>query len=262
MCTEQIIEKKVEEEFTFFGAKKVASNIKTDLVDKLFSNVSDRYDIMNDLMSWGIHRIWKDQFSMLMDIPKAKLLDVAGGTCDIAERYYGFVERNGYKPDITVFDLNHDMLKIGSDKMLNKGLIGVNFVNGNAENLPFADGSFDYYSVSFGIRNFACIDKALKEAKRVLKKNGKFLCLEFSKPKNLLLSKLYDLYSKNVIPALGSTLVDRDSYEYLVESIKKFPSQEEFVEMVREAGFSNVAFRDLSGGIVAIHTGYNFKFSG
>ncbi len=252
----EFIRKKVKEDFTFFGTKKVAGNIKTDLVDKLFSNVSSRYDIMNDLMSGGIHRIWKDQFSMLMDKPKARLLDVAGGTCDITERYYSFAEKNGYKPEIVVCDLNHEMLKLGSDKMMNKGLIGINFINGNAESLPFADNSFDYYSVSFGIRNFTYIDKALKEAKRVLKKNGKFLCLEFSKPRNMLLNKVYDIYSRSVIPALGSTLVDKESYEYLVESIKKFPSQEEFMKMIKDAGFHDVAFRDLSGGIVAIHTGY------
>lgn len=247
---------KNQDNYTFFGARKVAQSVKTQLVDSLFSGVAGNYDLMNDLMSGGIHRLWKDDFCKLLDNPNAKLLDVAGGTCDITKRFFKFSKRSGSNPDITVFDLNIDMLSLGADKLTNEAILGVNFVNGSAENLPFADETFDYYTVSFGIRNFTDIMAALKEAKRVLKKGGKFLCLEFSKPENMILNKMYDVYSKFVIPNLGSAFGDREAYEYLVESIKKFPSQDEFAKMIKESGFLDVAYRNLSGGIVAIHTGY------
>lgn len=246
----------MEKDKVFFGAKKIAYEMKTSLVNSLFTNVASKYDLMNDLMSAGGHRLWKNRFCSLMDNPNAKILDVAGGTCDITKRFYKFCEENGAQPDITVCDLNIEMLKLGEEKLLNNGIYSVKFVNGAAEALPFADNSFDIYSVAFGIRNFTDIEKSLKEAKRVLKKGGKFMCLEFSKPQNPLLNKAYNIYSKFVIPNLGKAIIDKESYQYLVESIEQFPPQEEFAEIIEDSGFKDAGYQNLSDGIVAIHTAY------
>ncbi len=243
-----------KEEFTFFGTQKVNSKTKMELVDKLFSEVSGKYDLMNDLMSGGVHRIWKDIFCMMIDNPEGKLLDMAGGTGDISKRFYNFSRSQGYDPSVTICDLNIDMLNKGQENLINSGITGINYINACAEDLPFGNDSFDYYTVAFGIRNFSNIPSSLKEAKRVLKSGGKFLCMEFSKPENLLLSKAYGLYSKLVIPNLGSALGDRDSYQYLVDSIEKFPSQDNFAQMITDVGFSRTTYRNLSGGIVAIHS--------
>ncbi len=248
---EEILHK---EDFTFFGTKKVDPKTKTILVDKLFSAVSDKYDIMNDLMSGGIHRIWKDIFCMMIDNPEGVILDMAGGTGDITRRIHNFSKSQGFKPSITICDLNIEMLSKAQEKLLDEAIIDVNYINSSAENLPFANNSFDYYVVAFGIRNFSDMSKSLKEAKRVLKKGGKFLCMEFSKPRNMILHKAYDIYSKYVIPNLGSAFGDKESYQYLVESIEKFPPQEEFAQIITDAGFSRTTYRNLSGGIVAIHS--------
>lgn len=244
-----------KEDYTFFGEKKVDFKTKTLLVDKVFSNVAGKYDLMNDLMSLGIHRLWKEVFCMLLDNPNARLLDVAGGTGDISSKFYRFAKSQSIQPEITICDINIDMLDTGREKLINKGVIGIDYVNANAESLPFPDNSFDYYSVAFGIRNFSDINASLREAKRVLKKGGKFCCLEFSKPQNTMLDTAYNIYSKFVIPNLGSLLGDRDSYQYLIESIQKFPSQNIFAKMISDAGFENIYYRNLSGGIVAIHCG-------
>jgi demethylmenaquinone methyltransferase / 2-methoxy-6-polyprenyl-1,4-benzoquinol methylase len=245
-----------ENNYTHFGSKQIPKTLKSAMVNSIFSNVSSKYDVMNDLMSFGTHRVWKDIFLMQMDMPSAKLLDMAGGTCDIAKRFYKFSKSFGYNPDITVCDINIDMLKNGQNKMCNNGYFGAQYVNSAAEDLPFTDESFDYYSVAFGIRNFTDIEKSLKEAYRVLKKGGKFICLEFSQPNTTILDKLYKLYSNNYIPALGSVMGDRESYKYLVESIEKFPPQEEFRSIIKNAGFNDVNYKNLSGGIVAIHTAF------
>lgn len=241
------------EKFTFFGSKKIPLDIKNTLVDNLFSNVSDKYDLMNDLMSVGIHRIWKDKFVSMLENPSAKLLDMAGGTCDIAKRFYQFSKNSGCSPDITVCDLNLDMMLAGRKKLLKNNISDVDFVNAKAEELPFKNNLFDYYTVSFGIRNFADMSKSLKEAHRVINKGGKLFCLEFSKPQNKLVKQAYDIYSNLYIPSLGGLMGDKDSYQYLVESIEKFPSQEEFCKIIEEAGFKNVSYQNMSNGIVAIH---------
>lgn len=244
------------EDSIFFGHKKVSYDIKTRLVEKLFSNVYEKYDLMNDIMSVGIHRVWKDIFCLILDNPEAHLLDMAGGTGDITKRFHKFAESHHQTPKITMCDLNFDMLNKGKEKLINQGIIGVDYVSTAAENLPFKDESFDYYTVSFGIRNFTDISQSLREAKRVLNKGGKFLCLEFSKPQGAVLSNVYDIYSKFVIPNMGAAIGDRHSYEYLVESIERFPGQQEFANLISDAGFEKVSYRNLSGGIVAIHTAY------
>lgn len=246
----------MEKEKVFFGAKKIAYDMKTSLVNSLFTNVAGKYDLMNDLMSIGIHRIWKNRFCSLMDNPNAKILDMAGGTCDITKRFYRYCEENGKNPDITVCDLNLEMLKLGEEKLINNRIFSVKFVNAAAETLPFESNYFDVYSVAFGIRNFTDIETSLKEAKRVLKKGGKFMCLEFSKPQNPVLDKIYNIYSQFVIPSLGKAIVDKESYQYLVESIEKFPPQNEFAKMIEDSGFSDVGYQNLTDGIVAIHTAY------
>ncbi|MDX2050235.1 MAG: class I SAM-dependent methyltransferase [Rickettsiaceae bacterium] len=245
-----------EDKKVFFGEKIVDQETKTFFVNRLFSRVSDKYDLMNDLMSIGLHRYWKDAFVQGLDNPNARLLDVAGGTGDITKRFYDFATKHSVNPTIVLCDLNLDMMKKSSEKLVNKGVIGVNYVNANAENLPFKDNSFDYYTVSFGIRNFANIPKSLNEAFRVLKKGGKFMCLEFSRTQNEIFGSMYKLYSKCFIPTLGSLFVDHDSYKYLVDSIEKFPSQTEFLALIKDSGFKDVSYRNLTNGIVAIHTAF------
>lgn len=238
--------------------------IKYDLKDKekfvknVFSTVSSNYDLMNDLMSLGIHRLWKDNF--IKNIPEysAKLIDVAGGTGDIALKYYKRAISKGGKPDITIVDINYDMLKSGYDNAINNNLIDkFKYVCSDATNLPFSDNSFDYYTIAYGIRNVVDIDKAIKEAYRVLKERGKFLCLEFSHVRSPNLSKLYDFYSYNFIPYLGDVITgSKESYEYLVDSIRAFPSQEDFAKIISKNGFKMVNYENLSFGVSAIHWGY------
>ncbi len=243
---------------THFGARQVPLEDKQGLVDDVFRSVARRYDLMNDLMSFGLHRAWKDALVTALNPPKDRpfaLLDIAGGTGDVAMR---LVERGGEQTQATVCDINADMLEVGRARAAARGLDGaITFAEANAEALPFADRSFDAATIAFGIRNVPRIDRALVEAYRVLKIGGKFVCLEFSAIDVPVLDRLYDFYSFNVIPALGRMVAgDAESYRYLVESIRRFPAPQDFAAMLRAAGFARVAFQSLSGGIVALHSGW------
>lgn len=242
-------------ESTQFGERTVTPDQKTGLVRGVFDSVAENYDLMNDLMSGGLHRIWKDRFvRQIRPRPGMKILDVAGGTGDIA---FKLRQKAGPSAQITVFDLNANMLSVGRDRALNRGHVGdFEWVTGNAESLPFPDNSFDLYTIAFGLRNVTHIDKALTEAARVLKPGGRFFCLEFSHVRQPLMARAYDLYSYNVIPRIGQAVAkDRESYQYLVESIRKFPKQEALARRMGESGLKNACFTNLSGGIVAIHSG-------
>jgi demethylmenaquinone methyltransferase / 2-methoxy-6-polyprenyl-1,4-benzoquinol methylase len=250
---------KTPTETTHFGFRTVATGAKQGLVDRVFAHVADRYDLMNDLMSGGLHRLWKDAAVTWLNPPRSArpfhLLDVAGGTCDIALRV---LEAAGAGTEVTVFDISAPMLAAGAKKVEKAGMNGrVRFVQGNGQNLPFAERNFDAYTIAFGIRNIPEIPAALGEAFRVLKPGGRFLCLEFSEVTVPMLDRLYDLYSFNAIPALGGVVTgDAEAYRYLVESIRRFPNQEDFAELIRNAGFQRVQHRDLSGGIAAIHSAW------
>ena len=242
-------------ESTQFGEQTVTPDEKTDLVHGVFDSVAKNYDIMNDLMSGGLHRVWKDRFvRMIRPRPNHKVLDVAGGTGDIAFR---FRKKMGPKADITICDLTRGMLEVGRDRALDRGWIeSFEWVTGNAEKLPFPDNHFDIYTIAFGLRNVTHIDKALKEAHRILKPGGRFFCLEFSHVENPLLSKAYDIYSYNLIPKIGQVVAnDSDSYQYLVESIRKFPTARKLETRMLDAGFNKASHLKMSAGIVAIHQG-------
>ena len=244
---------------THFGNRDVPLDEKQALVDDVFSSVANRYDLMNDLMSGGLHRAWKSALVTAVNAPKDEqafaLLDVAGGTGDVA---LSVIESAGPGARATVCDINANMLEVGRDRAPKQHRDGVvHFVDGNAEALPFPDRSFDAYTIAFGIRNVPRIDVALAEAHRVLKIGGHFLCLEFSAVDVPGFDKLYDLYSFNVIPALGRAVTgDADSYRYLVESIRKFPKPRVFAEMIGAAGFRRVKAEPMTGGIVALHSGW------
>jgi len=232
-----------------FGFKQVAEEQKQSLVQGVFSSVAHKYDLMNDLMSFGMHRWWKRE--LLKEITPCAdqaLLDVAGGTGDIAHMFL-----NAGGKSATVADLNNAMLASGKKRYPK----GIKWVHANAETLPFKAHQFDYYTISFGIRNVTYIDKALKEAYRVLKPGGKFVCLEFSNVNNAVVRKLYDWYSFNAIPKIGKMIADdEDAYRYLVESIRRFPKATRFEHMIKQAGFNFTEFRKLTFGVVAIHIGY------
>ena len=242
-----------------FGFREVAEDEKAGLVGRIFTNVAGRYDVMNDLMSLGVQRLWKQELiDWLAPTADMQLLDVAGGTGDVAFR---FLERLGSKrgtAHATVCDINAEMLAVGRERAKGRGFAGeVSFTCGDAEKLPIPDASVDAYTISFGIRNFTHIDRALAEAHRVLKPGGRFLCLEFSKVDDPIWSRLYDLWSFNAIPLIGQAVTnDRASYQYLVESIRRFPPQKEFAAMITAAGFKQVKWRDMTGGIVAMHSGW------
>ena len=222
------------------------------LVTKVFQDVFDKYDLMNDLMSLGIHRLWKKNFINWLNPQKnTTLIDVASGTGDIAKLY---LNKINYKGHVCCLDESKEMLNINREKL--KGNINVKWFCSNAEKLPFKNNYFDYYTISFGIRNINNINNALKEAYRVLKPGGRFLCLEFSKVENEILNKLYKTYSKS-IPQLGKFIVGKSGpYEYLINSIEKFYSQEKFFQQIKKQNFINVSYRNLSGGIVAIHSAW------
>ena len=239
---------------THFGFKTVDENAKAGMVHGVFTNVASKYDIMNDAMSLGIHRIWKDaMMDWLAPRKGMKLLDVAGGTGDISFR---FIARGG--GHATVFDMTQSMLDEGRKRAEAERLQDkLDWVCGDAMALPFEDNTFDAYTISFGIRNVTRIQDAINEAYRVLKPGGRFLCLEFSTIPNPAMQWAYDRYSFNVIPPLGQVIAnDRDSYQYLVESIRKFPKQDEFAAMIRKGGFEQVKYRNLSLGIAALHSGW------
>jgi demethylmenaquinone methyltransferase/2-methoxy-6-polyprenyl-1,4-benzoquinol methylase len=246
-------------ETTHFGFRDVPVGDKQGLVNDVFHSVARRYDLMNDLMSVGLHRLWKDIMINALNPPRGDapfaLLDVAGGTGDIAFRA---AKAAGSGFHATVCDINSDMLAVGRQRAIARHLDDrVAFVEGNAEALAFPDRHFDAYTIAFGIRNVPRIDLALGEAFRVLRPGSRFLCLEFSTVDVPGLDRLYDLFSFKVIPPLGRAVTgDAQSYQYLVESIRKFPRPNAFAEMIRAAGFSRVSWQSLSGGIVALHSGW------
>ncbi len=241
-----------------FGFREVALDEKQGLVDRVFERVAPSYDLMNDLMSGGWHRIWKDALVSRLSPPRKPrrpyhALDVAGGTGDIAFR----IASRSEGASVTVADINGDMLAVGRERAQARRLKAITFVEANAEDLPFPAGRFDAVTIAFGIRNVPRIAAALTEAYRVLKPGGRFLCLEFSTVDVAGLDRLYDLFSFNVIPVLGQIVAgDADSYRYLVESIRKFPNQARFAAMIEAAGFERVEVDNLSGGIAAIHSGW------
>jgi demethylmenaquinone methyltransferase/2-methoxy-6-polyprenyl-1,4-benzoquinol methylase len=246
-------------ETTHFGFRDVPVDDKQTLVNDVFRSVARRYDLMNDLMSGGLHRAWKDVMINALNPPRNDapfaLLDVAGGTGDIAFRA---AKAAGHGFHATVCDINGDMLAVGRERASARRLEDrVSFVEGNAETLAFPDRRFDAYTIAFGIRNVPRIDLALGEAFRVLRPGSRFLCLEFSTVDVPGLDRIYDLFSFNVIPTLGRAVTgDAESYRYLVESIRQFPKPAAFTEMIRAAGFSRVSHQSLSGGIVALHSGW------
>ncbi len=244
---------------TSFGFEAVPPEQRQARVNDVFGRVAGRYDLMNDLMSGGLHRLWKAQMITWLAPPRSatpfSLLDVAGGTADVALRC---LQVAGPGTRAVICDISFEMLAAGRDKIAAAGRTGqVHLVQGNAEALPFPDASQDAYTIAFGIRNVTHIDKALAEARRVLRPGGRFLCLEFSQVQMPVLDDIYDLYSMHVIPRLGQWAAgDEASYRYLVESIRKFPGQEDFAELIRQAGFAQVKYRNLSAGIAAIHSGW------
>jgi len=245
----------MNEKTTHFGFQDVPESEKAGRVRGVFGSVASKYDVMNDAMSLGIHRIWKDaMMDWLTPHAGQRLLDVAGGTGDIAFR---FLKRAGHG-HATVLDLTEPMLVEGRKRAEAEAMAdSLDWVVGDAMALPFEDNSFDVYTISFGIRNVTRPQEALNEAFRVLRPGGRLMVLEFSQIPNELMQKVYDLYSFNIIPRLGQAIAnDRDSYQYLVESIRKFPDQETFLGMVRQAGFENAKYRNLSMGIACLHSGW------
>lgn len=241
---------------THFGAQEVDEDAKAGMVHGVFTSVASKYDVMNDVMSVGIHRIWKSaMMDWLAPRPGMKLLDVAGGTGDISFRFLERVKGSG---EAVVLDMTESMLVEGRKRAEAERMSAqLDWVVGDAMNLPLPDNSFDAYTISFGIRNVTRIEEAIAEAYRVLKPGGRFLVLEFSQLPVDGLQKLYDLYSFNVIPPMGAAIAgDRDSYQYLVESIRRFPDQESFAAMIRAGGFEQVKYRNMSLGIAALHSGW------
>lgn len=245
---------------THFGSREVPLDEKQGLVNAVFHGVADRYDLMNDLMSFGVHRLWKDALVSELAPRRQgatpyKVLDVAGGTGDIAQRIidrsYGFAE-------VSVADINNDMLRVGAERAADWRYPGqVSFTEANAEELPFEDGVFDAYTIAFGIRNVPRIDKALFEAHRVLKRGGRFLCLEFSHVDLAGLDRLYTAFSDQVIPPMGRMVTgEADPYQYLIESIRQFPKPDAFSTMISAAGFSRVRHTSFSGNIAALHSAW------
>ncbi len=248
----------MQNKYTDFGFSRVKSKDKSNLVKKIFENVSGRYDLMNDFMSLGIHRVWKkSMLDWLAPRRGQSLIDVAGGTGDIA---FNFIKRAKTGANATILDLTESMMIEGKKKTTDLPEESqINWVCGDAMRMPFSDSTFDVYTISFGIRNVTNISKTLSEAYRVLKPGGRLMILEFSSVNNDLISWIYDKYSFNIIPKLGEFVSnDRESYQYLVESIRKFPNQEKFSEMIINEGFRKVKYRDLTFGIAALHSAWKF----
>ena len=244
-----------DKERTHFGFKEVDKEAKASMVADVFHSVASRYDLMNDLMSVGIHRIWKRFTIELSGVRKGhSVLDIAGGTGDLAARFADIVGPEGA---VVLADINESMLKVGRDKLLDSGHLGnLEFVQADAQYLPFPDDSFDCITIAFGLRNVTDKDKALRSMLRVLKPGGRLLVLEFSKPQNALLSKAYDAYSFKVLPVMGRLVAnDSDSYQYLAESIRVHPDQETLKEMMEDAGFTRCEYHNMTGGVVALHKG-------
>ncbi|XP_037816616.1 2-methoxy-6-polyprenyl-1,4-benzoquinol methylase, mitochondrial [Lucilia sericata] len=258
-----------QEGTTHFGFQTVKEEEKQQKVHKVFEDVAKSYDLMNDAMSMGIHRLWKDMFiERLGPTPGTRLLDMAGGTGDISFRYLKYLQNQanpqGKQSHVTVSDINQHMLNVGEERAKRLGLtqeklpnITIDWKCANAEELPFADNTYNAYTIAFGIRNCTHIDKVLREAYRVLQPGGRFMCLEFSHLENDTMQWLYDQYSFQVIPPMGQILAGQwQPYQYLVESIRKFPKQEDFKRMIEEAGFEMVRYENLTFGVVSIHSGF------
>jgi demethylmenaquinone methyltransferase/2-methoxy-6-polyprenyl-1,4-benzoquinol methylase len=259
MASTPVLEPQPAGDTVSFGYKAVPEEARQGLVNEVFTTVAGRYDLMNDLMSGGLHRLWKDDLIATLAPPRSDrpfhLLDVAGGTGDVTLRA---LRAGGAGTGVTLLDINPEMVEVGRKRVADAGLSDrVTLVIGNAELLPFPHKTFDAYTIAFGIRNVTRIDKALAEAWRVLKTGGRFLALEFSACEMPLLDRLYEFHSFEIIPRLATLATgDAEPYRYLVESIRKFPRQAQFAEMIRAAGFSRVSFRNLTGGIAAIHSGW------
>lgn len=243
---------------TSFGFRDVPEAEKEGLVREVFSSVARKYDLMNDLMSAGVHRLWKDSMvEWLNPRPGWNVLDVAGGTGDIAFRIADLVRARGGEAKITVCDINDDMVREGIRRAEAKGERAITWLTGDAEALPIADSSMDAYTIAFGIRNVTHIDRALNEARRVLKPGGRFLCLEFSRVEAPGLDSVYESYAMNVLPRLGKLVAgDSEAYRYLAESIRRFPPQAAFAKMIEKAGLARVKVRNLMGGIAAMHSAW------
>lgn len=239
-------------ETTSFGYRDVDASEKTGMVRSVFSSVAGKYDLMNDAMSFGAHRLWKDQFVRRVKPRTGEaILDMAGGTGDIAFRLHA------KGAELTVADINPEMLAVGMERAAKRGLTGLAWSEQNAEHLTLPDGAFDAYTIAFGIRNVTYIDKALAEAHRVLRHGGRFFCLEFSTTLWPGFADLYDAYSHHLVPRMGKALAgDAESYRYLIESIRRFPPMNEFEGMIRSAGFAQTKVEPILGGLVAIHSGW------
>ncbi len=255
--TETVVEQP-DQEKTDFGFKKVQRKDKEKLVADVFDSVATKYDIMNDLMSFGVHRLWKRFTIDCSGVkPGHHVLDLAGGTGDLTAKFSRLVGKNG---KVVLADINHSMLMVGKEKLTNKGIIGnVEYVQANAEELPFPENSFDLITIAFGLRNVTDKAKALESMYKVLKPGGRLLILEFSKPQSEPLNKMYDAYSFHVLPFMGKLVAnDSESYQYLAESIRKHPDQETLENMMKEARFEQTSYYNLTGGIVALHRGFKF----
>ncbi|PKI17799.1 bifunctional demethylmenaquinone methyltransferase/2-methoxy-6-polyprenyl-1,4-benzoquinol methylase UbiE [Colwellia sp. 12G3] len=246
------------ESTTHFGYKTIEKDDKISMVAGVFHSVAKQYDVMNDLMSFGIHRLWKRFTIDASGVrPGNKVLDLAGGTGDLTAKFSQLVGREG---KVVLADINSSMLNVGRDKLRDKGLVqNIEYVQANAEYLPFEENTFDIVTIAFGLRNVTDKDKALRSIYSVLKPGGRLLVLEFSKPENELLNKAYDFYSFNILPKMGELVAkDGASYQYLAESIRMHPDQETLKGMMENAGFEQTSFKNLTGGVVALHKGYKF----
>lgn len=254
----QDISNETQSEKIDFGYTQVDKDKKVDMVADVFHSVAAKYDLMNDLMSLGIHRLWKRYTIDCSGVRKGqRVLDLAGGTGDLTAKFSRIVGETG---EVVLADINPSMLRVGKEKLVNKGILGnVSYVEANAEELPFGDSHFDLITIAFGLRNVTDKSKALASMYRVLKPGGRLLVLEFSKPTSETLSKAYDAYSFHVLPKMGKLVAnDADSYRYLAESIRMHPDQETLESMMKEVGFEQTSYHNLTGGIVALHRGFKF----
>lgn len=241
---------------THFGFKTVSKNTKTSMVSDVFHNIAEKYDLMNDLMSYGIHRIWKKILVYHSEMYRGcKILDLAGGTGDLSIQFSKIVGNTGI---VVLVDINHTMLKIGQKKIRNLGILNnILYIQANAESLPFSDNTFDCISIAFGLRNFTNKEKALSSIYRVLKPGGKLLILDFSVPNSKIINKMYNFYSFHILPKIGEFITQQaESYHYLVESIRMHPNPNTLKHMILDAGFNNVEFFNMTCGIVALHYAY------